>query len=76
MLCLHYRNEILQWLSAHLGVELFPKPIYLLNSIPSHTTGLDVAVISLAVFLLCTVASIVPAARAAMLKPVDALRHE
>jgi lipoprotein-releasing system permease protein len=76
MLCLHYRNEIVRWLSERMGVELFPKPIYLLNSIPSHTTALDVATISLAVFLLCTLASIVPAARAAALKPVEALRHE
>lgn len=76
MLCLHYRNEILQWLSARLGVDLFPKAIYLLSEIPSHTTAGDVIKISLAVFLLCTLASIVPAARAAALKPVDALRHE
>lgn len=76
MLCLHYRHEILRWLSVRLGVDLFPKSIYLLSEIPSHTTWQDVAMISLAVFLLCTLASIIPAARAAMLKPVDALRHE
>lgn len=75
-LCLHYRHEILHWLSARLGIDLFPKAIYLLSEIPSHTTVGDVVTISLSVFLLCTLASIVPAARAAALRPVDALRHE
>ena len=76
MLFLNYRNEIVRWLSERMGVELFPKSIYLLNAIPSRTTAQDVAMISLAVFLLCTLASIIPAARAAALRPVDALRHE
>ncbi|MEI6970645.1 MAG: ABC transporter permease [bacterium] len=75
-LCLHYRHEILQGLSSWFGIDLFPKSIYLLSEIPSHTTPGDVITISLSVFVLCTLASIVPASRAAALRPVDALRHE
>jgi len=76
LLMLHYRNEVVRWLSERLGVDLFPKAIYLLSEIPSRTSALDVAMISLAVFVFCTIASIIPAARAAALNPVDALRHE
>ena len=76
MLILQNRNQIVNWLSDRLGIDLFPKSIYLLSEIPSRTSAGDVAMISAAVFVFCTLAGIIPAARAAALKPVDALRNE
>ena len=76
LLTLQYRNELVRWLSVKLHVDLFPKSIYLLSEIPSRTLPSDVLTIAAVVFGFCTLASIVPAARAAALNPVEALRQE
>lgn len=76
LLFLHYRTEIVHWLSQTLGVDLFPKSIYQLAEIPSRTAPGDVAIICVAVVALCTLASMIPAARSAKLNPVEALRNE
>jgi len=76
MLILHYRNHIVRWLSHHLHVDLFPAAIYLLKEIPAKTSFEDVARIAVMVIVFCTLASIIPAARAAMLNPVEAIRRE
>ncbi len=76
MLVLHFRNEIVTWLSSRMNIELFPKAVYQLSQIPSHTSWQDVATIAGLVFVFCTLASIIPAARAARLDPVEAIRNE
>lgn len=76
LLILHYRNDLLRWLSDTFSLELFPKELYRLSEIPSRTAPLDVAVVAGAVILICTLAGLIPAWRAARLDPVQALRRE
>ncbi|MEI8121222.1 MAG: ABC transporter permease [bacterium] len=76
LLALRYRNDLLRWLSDTFNLELFPKELYRLSEIPSRTAPLDVAVVAGSVILICTVAGLIPAWRAARLDPVQALRHE
>ena len=63
-------------MSDTFHLELFPKELYRLSEIPSRTAPLDVAVVAASVVLICTVAGLIPAWRAARLDPVQALRHE
>lgn len=71
--------ENLQGLVAFLarcGVEVFPKSIYGLAEIPWRVVPQEVVSVAISVILFCTVASILPAWRAARMDPVTALRKE
>ena len=76
LLALRYRNDLLRWLSDTFSLELFPKELYRLSEIPSRTSPVDVAIVAGAVVVICTLAGLIPAWRAAKLDPVQALRHE
>lgn len=76
LLILKYRNDILQFTGDTLNMELFPKDLYYLNELPAATSAEDVLRIGISVLLICVVASVIPAARSAMLDPVRALRNE
>jgi lipoprotein-releasing system permease protein len=73
---LHYRNDLMRWLSDTFNLELFPKELYRLSEIPSRTSPLDVAIVAGSVIVICTVAGLIPAWRASRLDPVKALRNE
>ncbi len=76
MLVLRYRNDLLGWISDTFGMELLPRELYHLSEIPSRTTLGDVAVVAVSVIVICTLAGVIPAWRAARLDPVEALRNE
>jgi len=76
LIMLHYRNAIMRALSFSLHMELFPKEIYQLSEIPAHTTFMDVVLIALLSIIICTLAGLLPAWRAARLDPARALRYE
>ncbi|MDD2597738.1 MAG: ABC transporter permease [Kiritimatiellae bacterium] len=59
-----------------LGVEVFPKAIYGLNAIPWRIIPSEVVNVAMSVIMFCTVASFLPAWRAARMDPVVALRKE
>jgi lipoprotein-releasing system permease protein len=71
-----YRNQVSQWLSGVMGVEIFPKSIYQFSEIPAEIVPSDVAIICTSAFLICTVAAVIPAWFAARMDPVSALRYE
>jgi len=73
---LHYRNDIVRVLAGlTVGEEVFQQ-FYLFVNLPAHTLMFDVIVITIGSILASTLAGVVPAWRAARLKPVEALRHE
>jgi lipoprotein-releasing system permease protein len=76
VLVLHYRQSILEGLSRLLGMEVLPKELYYLESLPSKLVPGDVAWIGFLVLLLCIVGGAVPAWLAARKHPVEALRHD
>jgi lipoprotein-releasing system permease protein len=75
-LVIEYRNPFKDWLSATLGIQLFPPTIYEFKGIPAEIVGRDVAVICVSAFVICSVAALIPAYFAARLDPVKALRYE
>ncbi|HNR94815.1 MAG TPA: ABC transporter permease [Kiritimatiellia bacterium] len=76
LLVLYYRNDLMSWMNRRLGMELLPKDLYHLSEIPSTTSLTDVAMVALVVVIICTLAGLVPAWRAARLDPARALHYE
>ena len=58
---------------AHFGIEVFPKAVYGLDSIPYRLVTADVVWVVVIVFVFGLLASLVPAFLAASKNPVDAL---
>ena len=71
-----YRNQVSQWLSGVMGVEIFPQSIYQFAEIPAEIVPSDIAIICASAFAICTVAAVIPAWFAASMDPVSALRYE
>jgi lipoprotein-releasing system permease protein len=66
----------MRFLSARLGLDLLPPELYHLSEIPSDTRPTDLWAIAAAVMIICTLAGLIPALRAARLDPARALRYE
>ncbi|MBE2181456.1 MAG: FtsX-like permease family protein [Chthoniobacterales bacterium] len=71
-----YRNQVSQWLSGVMGIEIFPRSIYQFSEIPAEIVPSDIAIICASAFAICTVAAIIPAWFASRMDPVSALRYE
>ncbi len=69
-------NPINHFLSSALGIELFPKEVYNFPRIPAYLTMRDLVTIAGSALVICTLAGLLPALRAARLEPVEALHHE
>ncbi len=59
-----------------LGVRFIDASVYFLSDLPAYVEGLDVLKVCGVAFLLCALATIYPAWRAARTAPAEALRHE
>lgn len=71
-----YINQIEQALSSWFGYQFFPRDVYYFKEIPTRLDPLTVIVNILGALLIATAASVLPARRAARLRPVEALRYE
>ena len=76
MLALAYRNEFLHTLNRLTGFELFPAKIYYFSELPAIIIPRDIILICGSALVICVLAGLAPAWRAARLEPVEALRHE
>jgi len=74
LLMLHYRNVFRDWLNHTFHLSIFPAGIYEFDGIPAEIVPQDLLIICLGAFLLCSLASLIPAWIAARLDPVKALR--
>lgn len=73
---LHWRNAIVGFIARMtMGEEAFVK-FYQFSNLPAHTTAQDVTIIVVFSLVAATLAGLIPAWRAARLKPVEALRSE
>ncbi|MCX7663916.1 MAG: FtsX-like permease family protein [Gemmataceae bacterium] len=71
----HYINPIEQFLSKNTGVG-FDRRVYYFEELPTHVQPEMVALVTIGALLISVLFSVLPALRAAMLKPVRALRYE
>ena len=76
LLTVHNINPINHFLSRVVGIDLFPRDIYNFPSIPAFLTLRDLLTIGISALVICTLAGLLPALRAARLEPVEALRYE
>jgi lipoprotein-releasing system permease protein len=75
-LLLYFRNDVVQFIARMtMGPEAFAK-FYQFSELPAHTVASDVILIIVFSVLASTIAGLIPAWRAAKLKPVEALRSE
>lgn len=76
LLFVRYINQIADGLGKLTGRPLFDPQIYYFYKIPTIVHPSTVAWIVLGAVAIAVLASVLPALRAAMLRPVDALRYE
>lgn len=60
---------------AYFGVRLDPE-VYYIDRLPVNVNGSDYAIVAVAAFIICSLATIYPARAASKLSPVDGLRYE
>ncbi|HEY4300241.1 MAG TPA: ABC transporter permease [Candidatus Didemnitutus sp.] len=76
LLALAYRNELINLLNRlTMGREVFER-FYQFSTLPAYTRPVEVVAILAFAIVASTLAGLIPAARAASLRPVDALRSE
>ncbi|MGI9249239.1 MAG: lipoprotein-releasing ABC transporter permease subunit [Woeseiaceae bacterium] len=67
---------VVPFLEQLLGFQVMPGDVYYVSRIPSELEWQDVAVISIAAFVLTSLATLYPSRRAALVNPAAALRYE
>ncbi len=64
------------FLWAQTALNLLPAEVYKLNRIGVEFNLVDISIVVVAAVMICVLASLAPAARAAQMDPVEGLRHE
>jgi lipoprotein-releasing system permease protein len=73
---LAFRNDVVMWITRVTQRQEVMRRYYEFSELPSHTTGSTVALIIVMTIVISTLAGLLPAWKAASLKPVEALRSE
>lgn len=73
---LSVRNNLVLWVARVTQRDEVLRRFYQFSELPSHTSGSTVALIVILTIVISTLAGLIPAWRAARLKPVEALRGE
>jgi lipoprotein-releasing system permease protein len=73
---LAFRNDLVAWITRITQRQEVMRRYYEFSELPSHTTGSTVALIVVMTIVISTLAGLLPAWKAARLKPVEALRGE
>ena len=76
LLMTKYLNEIEQFLAKMTGQQIFDRKIYYFDKIPTNVEADTVLFVNAGAVLIASVFSVLPAVRAARLRPVRALRFE
>lgn len=71
-----HMNDIHEWIAATFGLRLFKTDVYFFDHIPIELDPALVVAIVLATIAFAVLCAVIPAARAARLDPVTALRFE
>jgi lipoprotein-releasing system permease protein len=69
-------NEIEMWLGKVTGQDIFPRDTYYFDKIPTNIETMMVVLVNVGAVAIAMLFSILPALRAALLHPVQALRYE
>ncbi|MEN9776924.1 MAG: Lipoprotein-releasing system transrane protein LolC [Verrucomicrobiota bacterium] len=73
---IRFRNDFLHFMNRTFNLDLFPPELYQFRELPARIVTSDVVIICGGSLVICLLAGVVPALRAAWLQPVQALRHE
>jgi lipoprotein-releasing system permease protein len=73
---LAFRNNMVLWITRVTQRQEVMRRFYQFSELPSHITGGTVALIAVMTIMISTLAGLLPALKAARLKPVEALRSE
>ena len=73
---LRFRNDMIRILTELTGSEEVLARFYQFSQLPAHTLREDLILIIVCAVVISTLAGLLPAWRAAKLKPVEALRSE
>ena len=76
ILFVHYINEIEKFITWITGHKVFDERIYYFPEIPTSISATMVIWVAVGAMAIAVLASILPARRAARLRPVEALRFE
>jgi len=72
----HFRNDLVAAITHVIGGKEALERFYQFSQLPAHLDGKDLALIVCSSLVVSTLAGLLPAWRAAKLKPVEALRSE
>jgi lipoprotein-releasing system permease protein len=73
---LHFRKALVEGVTRLTSSEEVLERFYQFSQLPAHTATSDVVMIVVCSVVISTLAGLLPAWRAARLKPVEALRNE
>jgi lipoprotein-releasing system permease protein len=73
---LHFRNDVVLWITRVTQRQEVMRRFYQFSELPSHISLATVALIVVMTIVISTLAGLLPAWKAARLRPVEALRSE